>query len=332
MEKYFSSATGGAVTGQRARGGRETGGCEGACPIQYPFHGGGCAGTGFGLRLTSFLIRLTRYNPVMDVSHRWTLPDQASALAWVTERKSQKIRCTLALLEEYARTMDEAQKAVEGDIACIQGIAPTQSGASLSVKLSAIGSIFDPKASLDHVLRISREAARSRVPLELDMEGKGSVDLTLDAALACRKEHPNITVALQSYLHRTGEDIRKMVSQGIGVRLVKGAYLGDYSGLAQIRQATEQDAGILKALRGPFSIGTHDPDLIDWTIQEFDDERDLVEFGFLKGLSEMTKIRLAAEGWKVSEYVPFGPGGDAYVLRRERYLRDLEGSGRAPAP
>jgi proline dehydrogenase len=268
----------------------------------------------------------------MDASHRWNLPDQASALAWATERKVQRIRCTLALLQEYARTTDEAHRAVEDTIACIQGIAPVRSDASLSVKLSAIGSIFDPKASLDQVLRIAREAARYPVPLELDMEGKGSVDLTLDAALACRKEHAAVTVALQSYLRRTGDDIRRIVSQGISVRLVKGAYLGDTSDFGEIRQQTEEDEGILKVLRAPFSIGTHDPDLIEWTEREFADQRDLVEFGFLKGLSEMTKIRLAAEGWKVSEYVPFGPGGDAYVLRRERYLRELEMAGRAPAP
>jgi len=267
----------------------------------------------------------------MDAPPRWTLPDQASALAWIRERKVQKIRCTLALLGEYSRTIDEARTAVEGNISCIRGIAP-HNGTSLSVKLSAIGSIFDTKASLEHVIRIAREAARYQVPLELDMEGKGSVDLILNAALKCRTEHPDITVALQSYLRRTGEDIRRMVSQGVGVRLVKGAYLGDYSDFTQIRQTTEQDAGILKALRAPFSIGTHDPVLIDWTAREFNDERELVEFGFLKGLSEVTKVRLAAEGWKVSEYVPFGPGGDAYVYRRERYLQDLGKSGRAPAP
>lgn len=289
-------------------------------------------GRGAERRLTSFLIKSTRYNPVMDASHRWTLPDQASALAWVRDRKVQKIRCTLALLEEYARTLDEARTAVERYIACIREIALQHTDASLSVKLSVIGSIFDPVASLDHLLRIAREAARYQVPLELDMEGKGSVDLTLDAALACRREYPRITVALQSYLERTGDDIRRMVSQGIDVRLVKGAYLGDTSDFVKIQQLTEQDARILKALRAPFSLGTHDPDLIDRTEREFGDQRDLVEFGFLKGLSEQTKIRLAAGGWRVSEYVPFGPGGEAYVLRRERYLRALAGYGRAPAP
>ncbi len=281
---------------------------------------------------SSSLIRLVWYNPVMDGSHRWTLPDQASALAWVRGRKDQKIRCTLALLGEFAKTPDEARPGLEGNIACIRGIASQHAGSSVSVKLSAIGSIFDQATCLDHMLRISREAARYHVPLELDMEGKGSVDLTLDTALECRKEYLLITVALQSYLDRTGEDIRKTVSRGIGIRLVKGAYLGDNSDFSKIQQLTEQDEGILKALRAPFSLGTHDPDLIAWTRREFEDQRDLVEFGFLKGLSEITKVRLAAEGWRVSEYVPFGPGGDAYVMRRERYLRELAAYGRAPAP
>lgn len=281
---------------------------------------------------SSSLIRLVWYNPVMDGSHHWTLPDQASALAWVRGRKDQMIRCTLAPLGEFVKTPDEARTGLEGNIACIQGIASQHAGSSVSVKLSAIGSIFDQATCLDHMLRITREAARYPVPLELDMEGKGSVDLTFDTAFECRKEYPLITVALQSYLDRTGKDIRKMVSRGIGVRLVKGAYLGDNSDFSKIQQLTEQDEGILKALRAPFSLGTHDPDLIAWTRREFEDQRDLVEFGFLKGLSEMTKVRLAAEGWRVSEYVPFGPGGDAYVMRRERYLRELAAYGRAPAP
>jgi proline dehydrogenase len=271
-------------------------------------------------------------NPVMEDSRRWVLPDLASALAWATERNGIGIRCTLALVREYAMNMDEARAGVEGNISCIREIASARTGASLSVKLSAVGSIFDQKASREHMIRITREAARFRVPVELDMEGKGSVDLTIATAAECRKESPLITVALQAYLNRTPGDLQRMVALGIGVRLVKGAYLGDASDFAEIERLTEEDAGILKDLRARFSLGTHDPVLIDRIRRAFGDERDLVEFGFLMGLSEETKTGLAREGWRVSEYVPFGPGGDAYIRRRERYLRDLEISGRAPAP
>ncbi|HTY52238.1 MAG TPA: proline dehydrogenase family protein [Methanomicrobiales archaeon] len=263
---------------------------------------------------------------------RWTLPDLESALGWARERKGQGIRCTLATLGEYARSPAEARAETEENIACLRGIVSLSTDASLSVKLSGIGGLFDGDAARANLVQLAREARTGNVPIELDMEGKGMVDLTLRAASECRKEIPHITVALQSYLNRTGDDIRRMVSEGVNVRLVKGAYVGDTSDASEIRRMTEADARLLKSLRVPFSLGTHDPGLIAWAEGEFGGARDSLEFGFLRGLSEETKVRLAHEGWKVSEYVPFGPGGDAYVMRRERYLRELAGSGRAPAP
>jgi len=268
----------------------------------------------------------------MDERRRWILPDLASALDWTGERNARKVRCTLALTREYARTAEEARAGADGDLACIRGISSAGARASLSVKPSALGSLFDPETCRAHLLGITREARTSNIPLEIDMEGKGTVDLTLAAASACRREYPRVTVALQSYLDRTPGDLRRMVSEGIRVRLVKGAYLGDTADPGEIRRRTDDDARILKELGAPFSLGTHDPLLLDQIKREFGDSRDLVEFGFLMGLSDATKLRLAGEGWQVSEYVPYGQGGDAYVLRRQRYLRDLERSGLAPAP
>ena len=273
-----------------------------------------------------------RYSAVMDPPRRWTLPDLPAALQWARQRSDQGIRCTLALLGEYAKTPEEAQAGTRENLGCIPGIGSLRAGASLSVKLGGIGGIFNAEAALDHVLQIAREAGRNGVPLELDMEGRATVGLTLDAASRCSKENNAVTVALQSYLERTPGDIRRMVSEGVGVRLVKGAYLGDATDFAKIRQLTEDDARLLGSLGARFSLGTHDPDLIAWAEREFGDRRERVEFGFLLGLSDETKLRLAAEGWRVSEYVPFGKGGEAYVMRRARYLRELAASGRTPAP
>lgn len=269
---------------------------------------------------------------VMDGSRRWILPDLSSAIAWTKERNGQGIRCILALAGEYAASVAGAISLAEENIACIRGIASSGAGASLSVKLSSLGGLTDPASCRELLIRIAREAALSQVPLELDMEGKGLVDLTLAAAVECRSVHPRVTVALQAYLHRTREDLRRMLSRGVAVRLVKGAYLGDVSDSSTIRELVIDYAMVLKDHRSPFSLGTHDPELIERIRRIFEDGRDLVEFGFLMGLSDETKIRMAAEGWRVSEYVPLGPGGEAYIRRRERYLRDLAGSGRAPAP
>jgi proline dehydrogenase len=62
------------------------------------------------------------------------------------------------------------------------------------------------------------------------------------------------------------------------------------------------------------------------------DQRDHLTFGFLMGLSDQTKLRLARQGWQVSEYVPFGSDPGPYVARRERYLRELREQDRSPAP
>ena len=61
-------------------------------------------------------------------------------------------------------------------------------------------------------------------------------------------------------------------------------------------------------------------------------KKDLIEFGFLKGLADRTKVAMAKEGWLVSEYVPFGKNRTAYEARRRKYLKELESLGRIPAP
>jgi proline dehydrogenase len=79
----------------------------------------------------------------------------------------------------------------------------------------------------------------------------------------------------------------------------------------------------------PFSLGTHDPEIIDWATG-LDVRRERMEFGFLMGLADETKVKMVRDGWQVSEYVPFGGDTRAYQLRRERYLSALEVLDREP--
>jgi hypothetical protein len=78
--------------------------------------------------------------------------------------------------------------------------------------------------------------------------------------------------------------------------------------------------------------GTYDPEIIDWTKTGSAGEKGPLEFGFLKGLSDETKLILARERWCVSEYVPFGKEGNVYISRRLHYLDELESLSRKPAP
>jgi proline dehydrogenase len=203
--------------------------------------------------------------------------------------------------------------------------------ASLSLKLSTIGASFDRELARRKALNICIAGARHGVGVELDMEGKGFIDLAIQTAIECNGEGAPVALTLQAYLDRTPADIEKAVRRGLRIRLVKGAYLGDVSDPAEIARRFRKLAERLSQTGLSFSLGTHDPQIIEWA-KGLPVDRKLLEFGFLKGLADRTKLALASEGRRVAEYIPFGKEGEAYILRRRAYLRRLEELGKAPAP
>lgn len=263
---------------------------------------------------------------------RWSVPDLASAMQWCTERTRQHIRCTLAAIGEYARTPEESQQALMVHLTGIRIAGQQSAGISFSIKPSAIGILFDHGEYARNLSLLFHEARDCGVPFEIDMEGRSLVGNTLQSTLDLAREGGPVTLALQAYLDRTSRDLAVCMNAGVTVRLVKGAYLGDTSDFTAIQEQFRMHARTLISAGTSFCAATHDPVLIAWLREEMRDHKDLIEFAFLKGLAERTKTGMAADGWKVAEYVPYGPGGQAYFQRRERYLATLEHLGRSPVP
>lgn len=262
---------------------------------------------------------------------RWALPDLASALRWCRKRKAEGIRCTLDVLGENARSKAEAAGSVEAYVSCARAVEENGLDASISVKLTDLGALFDENVCQENLRTLSRQAASRGVGFEIDMEGRPLVDFTVKAALDCAAEGP-LTLAVAANFDRTPEDLKALLRRGIRPRLVKGAYPGDVTAFEEVQERLKGlvemalDAGV------PFCLATHDPVVIGWALQHVPKEKGLLEFGFLMGLSDVTKTELAAQGWAVSEYVPFGSRRTAYEARRLKYLRELSALGRAPAP
>ena len=262
---------------------------------------------------------------------RWVLPDRSAAIKWCKKRNEQGITCIMDILGRYNREEADAKVAQAEYLSLLDDISRSRLQASISVKPSTLGGTLHRETALRLSLAIAERAGKFKIPFELDIEGQRMTDLTLEMAEEAARSGIPVTVALQAYLRRTSQDIDVMLDAGVKIRLVKGAYTGDLSDFNMIEEAFKDAAEQIIGWDIPFCIGTHDPDLLEWAQNRISD-RDFLEYAFLKGLSDETKENMAFEGWKVSEYVPFGKNKEGYETRRRTYIAMLAELGRSPAP
>jgi len=232
--------------------------------------------------------------------------------------------CTLDVLGENVRAEKDATTAIDIYLDCAKELHNQNLDGGVAVKLSSLGSSFDKILGRKNLLQIFKGTEQYNINLELDMEGKPMVEYTIQTAQELVDMGYHVTVALQAYLNRTVDDLKNALEHDITVRLVKGAYLGDIEDFVEIQGQFKSIAKHLILSGRHFSIGTHDPELIAWVKSNAVDQKELIEFGFLKGLADNTKLASVKAGWQVAEYVPFGADSRAYITRREHYLNELK--------
>jgi proline dehydrogenase len=293
---------------------------------------------------------------------RWFFGDLEQALEHVAQRGSAGMHGCLDALGEYASRAEDIPAAAQAYRRTIEAVRRQGVRASVAIKLTALGLGLDPAAAEREVLSLFETAGRV-VPIEIDMEGTPLVEPTiaLTERLSARGVG-SLTLAVQAYLRRSADDLARLSRlPDVRVRLVKGAYGGDFREFPAIQERMRDLAESLLASGRAFAFGTHDPELVSWLQGRWPapspcremprppvvsentppataersgsaSPRQNVEFGFLMGLADQTKLHLVRAGAMVSEYVPFGTNGAAYKTRRLRYLRDLALLGRQPSP
>ncbi len=263
---------------------------------------------------------------------RWCCEDLNEATELTSKRNKQGIRCIIDPLGELAKDDAAADNAFSAAIHTIEAISDHGLYASVALKPTALGAAYDLDGCIIKAKEVTRLAWKQDIGVELDMEARKYVDETLRMATdIARMGSGPISIALQAYLYRTPMDARRMDMAGVKVRLVKGAYAGDMNDLDGITSAMMDNIDLLATMGRPFSIGTHDPRIIEriWKNRGL---KGLLEVGMLKGLGDETKVKLAGKGWSIAEYVPYGKDSHAYVMRRENYLRNLGKLGLEPCP
>jgi proline dehydrogenase len=228
---------------------------------------------------------------------------------------------SLDLLGEEVRDRDAAIAARDEYLACLERIAVEELAANISVKLTQLGLNIDHGLATEAVDQLAVAATSVGTTVTIDMEGSEHTAATVEAYATAQKAHGNLGLALQAYLRRTPDDLTRLIPLGGHIRLCKGAYVEPES--IALRSKSEVDAAFahqIRALMGSVAafpaIATHDQVMVDLT-RELAAVRELpFEFQMLFGVRPSLQRELAAAGFPVRVYLPFGSQWYPYLTRR----------------
>jgi len=249
------------------------------------------------------------------------------ALGAAEALRGKKIGTVFTHLGENIKDRSEAQLVKEHYLKVLERIRERGLQAEISVKLTQLGLDLSPDLCFEHVTAIIERAQKDSV-VWVDMEASNYVDATLDLYGHALKTHPNIGICLQAYLHRTKDDLGKLLPLRPSIRLVKGAY----NEPPEIAFARKQDVDenyfelgrqMLRAKKENHIVraafGTHDVALMrrlaGFAFAEGFGKKDF-EVQMLYGVQRAEQERLASEGCTSIVLVAYGSYWYPWFVRR----------------
>ena len=198
--------------------------------------------------------------------------------------------------------------------------------AQVSVKPTQLGLDLSFAQCERHLLALATKAEETGSALWLDMEDSSYVDRTIELYVALKRNHPSTGIALQAYLHRTPEDLARLMPLKPVIRLVKGAYdepkevafeKKTDTNRAYHALASEMLDGARKGVCSPV-FGTHDLALIARIAEQAASGvgKGKYQIHMLYGIRDSAQRRLAAEGHIVKTLVSYGAAWYRWYMRR----------------
>ena len=246
----------------------------------------------------------------------------AEAIDAARQVEARGLLHTLDYLGESVSSLAEADAATNEYRRIIGAIIDSGIERNLSLKLTQLGLDVDRASAVDNLRKILDRAEGFFV--RIDMESSRYTDITLDIfETLWGHGYQQMGVVLQSDLLRTEKDAERVIALGARVRLVKGAYKEPKRVAYQRKE--DVDAAYLRLIkllmsRGHYpAIATHDAAMIGLA-QRYAAEahvaRDRFEFQMLYGIRRDLQASLAADGYRVRVYIPFGNQWFPYFMRR----------------
>ena len=237
---------------------------------------------------------------------------------------SRGLLLTLDYLGESVATPEGAEQATREYLHVLDGVVRTGIERNVSLKLTQLGLDIGRQTTVDNLRRILAEAAAHGFFVRIDMESSRHTDATLDIfETLWREGFHDIGIVLQACLKRTALDLPRVLALGARVRLVKGAY-NEPADVAHRRKSDVNESyvrlmHVLLDDQRYHAFATHDPDILDATKRNAASQgysKTAFEFQMLYGIRRDLQAALAAEGYRMRVYVPFGREWFPYFMRR----------------
>lgn len=254
----------------------------------------------------------------------------AAAMPVIIGAHKTGLLTTVDLLGEHVKNRRLAAAARDQYVQLLYALAAEHAAhgveVNISIKLSMMGQIIDEDLCYEHLRSLLTVAREVGGFVRLDMENSTILESTLRLFDAVYPEFPkSVGIVLQAYLKRTRDDVERMCDLGARVRLCKGAYREPsrlaYQRMSEIRTRFVECMQVLLR-RGHYpAIATHDDRLIRAT-QSFAKDTglgaDTFEFQMLYGMRPRRQQQLAASGYNMRVYIPYGNMWLPYYSRRLR--------------
>jgi proline dehydrogenase len=272
--------------------------------------------------------RATRYRFVKNTVSRF-MPGEnfQDAMEAARALAKKRIGTVFTHLGENIKDRAEARQVTEHYLQVLDGIRNSGLQAEISVKLTQLGLDLSADLCFENLKAIIEHAKKDSI-VWVDMEASNYVDVTLDVYRRALQMFPNVGVCLQAYLHRTKDDLSKLLPLCPSIRLVKGAYNEpheiafpnkqdvdeNYFALASEILAAKKDNRCVRA-----AFGTHDLQLIR-RLSELSSKLGIAKTGFevqmLYGIQRGEQERLASEGCTSIVLVAYGSYWYPWFVRR----------------
>ena len=289
--------------------------------------------------LRAFFISLSESRSLRALAERSSIGQRVSARFVAGTQVADVLQATSAVnqrgmgvsidnLGENVTNAEEARESAQLYHQLLDEISARKLNANISLKLTHMGLDVDENLACELVSGLVAKAASSnpRNFVRVDMEGSAYTQRTLDFVHKLHRIPGNqegVGAVIQSYMRRAESDIDALLSEGIRIRLCKGAYKEPPEIAFQAK--SEVDANYVKLMKILMKSGiyhglaTHDEKIINHAKAFATRENiphDAFEFQMLYGIRRDLQRRLAKDGWRMRVYIPFGTEWYPYFMRR----------------